>query len=328
MSESIQNHSQTAGPKADGNPIRRFAPIAAVAVAGVLIGAVAVGVSQQIAGKPHSDPTVEATTPVTPAQRDVQVSAFAAKMNVTIKSKFEAGKGLDVVSYTSGEGNHSGPSNGPLGGIFYHLPDGSFVAGQLFDPAGTLLTEAHFKQAWPDGPPTPESTADVAKALESIDPAAMTTVVKNGAPELYMIYEPHCGFCKKSHEMLKDQNVTVHYLPVAFLTQDSEALVAAMLKGGPGMMDKISDPALVPKLIAQYQGQAAEVRPLIEKNSQVMRLSGAQGTPVFLWKGKEGSGGVQRGFLDSEGMQKMLAQVAADQATPVAVSGPPAAATN
>lgn len=269
-----------------------------------------------LAGSGKTPAPVAQPVAAEPAARDAQRAAFAEKMGIAIKSKFDIGKGVELVSYTA--------KGGAEGGVFYHLADGTFVAGQMFDQTGTLQTDKHFKQAWPDGPPTPESTADLAGAMKLLDEAATATVAKGG-PEIYMLYEPHCGFCQKSFTDIQKLNVTVHYLPVTFLSQESEALAAAMLSGDPGVMDKINDPKYRAELIAKYQEKADEIRPLVEKNAQVMRLAGIRGTPAFLWKGKDGVGGVQRGYLDLEGLKAMVAQVAVDQDAKVADSGTAAA---
>src|SRR5699024_8277684 len=50
-----------------------------------------------------------------------------------------------------------------------------------------------------------------------------------GGPELYVLYEPHCPFCARLYYALQDKDVTVHYLPVAFLSPLSPKVVATLL---------------------------------------------------------------------------------------------------
>ncbi len=252
--------------------------------------------------------------PAAPTEdRDARIAAFASKVNIQMKSIIDLDKGVKLVSYTT--------DNGHQVGVFYSFPDGTYLAGQLYDTNGELLTDKHFAQAWPDGPPTPESGEDLAKAAEALTTAAYTTVEKKG-PAIYMIYEPHCGFCQKSYQVLKGLDVTVNYLPVSFLTPDSEALVAAMLSGEAGIMDKVNDPAQRQGLIDRFQAEGPKIRDKAEQNAQIMRLAGINGTPAFLWLGKDGKPGVQRGYLDESGLKQMLAQAAIDQGVEVAGTPP------
>ncbi len=255
--------------------------------------------------------------PAAPTEdRDARIAAFASKVNIQMKSIIDLEKGVKLVSYTT--------DSGKQGGVFYSFPDGTYLAGQLYDTNGELLTDKHFAQAWPDGPPTPESGADLAKAAEALTTAAVATVTKKG-PAIYMLYEPHCGFCQKSYQVLKNLDVTVNYLPVSFLTPDSEALVAAILSGEAGIMDKVNDPAQRQGLIERFQAEGPNIRDKAEHNAQIMRLAGISGTPAYLWVGKDGAPGVQRGYLDEAGLKEMLAQAAIDQG--VEVAGTPPVAT-
>lgn len=228
------------------------------------------------------------------------VDEFTARVGLLPVRMFPAQGGLTGIAYESKSGGN---------GLFYVLPDRSLVlAGQILSPSGENLSQAHYSESFPE-PETP--SVNLSDAFGQIDPTNLVTVDKGSATTIYKFYEPNCGFCMRSYEFLKDMDVNVHYIPVSFLSPESDPMIAAMYgeKNKVEVLDAFFE--RTPKrqeLINAYRdaGRSDETKARIAANKAVMAAFGVTGTPAFFWQKENGDIEIHRGFLPKAQFEALL----------------------
>lgn len=217
--------------------------------------------------------------------------------------------------------------------IYYTSSDGDFLLlGALIDREGSNVSARIKKalderQAGADAPAKPSNQGQVAdtnrqepggwkNALWQGVKDAPAVTVGDGSKDLYVFFEPTCGYCARLHHQLTDKDVTAHYLMVSFLSAESPAL-ASTLYALPD--DKIEDAVddLVMSTLAgsshqawrsKYGNQKAnmDVRGALSDNVQLMREAGASGTPAVVYRDSDGNVQVQKGMPQPAVLDRML----------------------
>lgn len=135
---------------------------------------------------------------------------------------------------------------------------------------------------------------------------AIKVVVGQGARQMVVFEDPNCGYCKKLEtELQKLSNVTIHVMPLAILSPDSETKLVNVLCARDKARTWVSSlqtgaaaaTCTDPKRIESAKKQIEEVRQLAQKLQ-------VTGTPTILYR----SGKRTNGFEPAEAIEAKLAE--------------------
>ncbi|QHS09120.1 thioredoxin fold domain-containing protein [Sinimarinibacterium sp. NLF-5-8] len=232
------------------------------------------------------------------------MATFAGKYNLEVLEVLPQDKGLWPVIISSNK----------QANVVYVNASGLISTGNLFDlasgeafmPPGLELAMKRHQDDL--------SRIDFAALSDDIKKAATVTADKGG-PELYMFYEPHCGYCMMTQAELEKHEVTIHYIPVTFLSEESQAIAGVMLNTPqdevPQMMHEVSQrgaQAGFAERGAQYAADA-DLHAALEHNNKLMGQMGFSGTPAFFFARPDGTWGTHNGALVGPPLETLLSEL-------------------
>ncbi|MEY2336567.1 thioredoxin fold domain-containing protein [Acidithiobacillus ferrianus] len=151
-----------------------------------------------------------------------------------------------------------------------------------------------------------------------------------GGPVIYEFVDPLCGYCHTMYNrevsMIAAGQLTVRYVPVAFVASQSKPIAADWLES--------SDPS---KTLADYEVDAfgpngnpqsfetaptAQVLTELHTNKQIMQSLGLNGTPASVYQLKNGEYGHIYGTISSRDMEKLLPELAVPKIASVSETAP------
>ena len=145
------------------------------------------------------------------------------------------------------------------------------------------------------------------------------TYIQDGhaGPIIYDFQDPNCPYCHVMYEheapLIRAGQLTVRYVPVAFLTPQSPAEAAAWLQSPHPLQalkhfETIVGPALrsgsyrsLPKVTP-----TAATRKNLRQNLDIMGETGFEGTPAILFRAKDGAIGRIPGAISEASLKKLL----------------------
>jgi hypothetical protein len=167
--------------------------------------------------------------------------------------------------------------------LVYTLAEGRLVMmGTLFDSLGASITEAHFR----------DQVFDARGAWARVGREIPVIKFPKAAPDVIGFFEPHCGACSAAMDQMEKDGITVNWVGLSFLSEDSprvlagildarkpwEAMTSALRARGPaGMKSWISEHPASDKTLARVTNELALA-------DSVMKQAGVRGTPTFLIK--------------------------------------------
>lgn len=175
--------------------------------------------------------------------------------------------------------------------VLYTTNDGStLISGAVLDVYGKNLTAEHAERFIPK-PDMTQAYAEIAK-----NATVIPTGNSKAKTTFYVFADPSCGYCHLAYKAFEvyGNDVQVNWIPVGFLAPDSTNKAAAALQG------KTTWGALMnQKTSGDYSSFVigAKAGKDVEKNTELMRKFGFQGTPGILWKGADGKIEVRKGMI-------------------------------
>jgi thiol:disulfide interchange protein DsbG len=134
-----------------------------------------------------------------------------------------------------------------------------------------------------------------------------TVTVGHGGRNIYEFFDPNCTYCRvafaKEQPFIKKGLLTVHYVPLGFLTSTSTAKSAAILQA------KNPASALRQDLMEMSPEGSGDIAPLlhpksstvaaIHHNATLLKRTGISIVPDLVFKDREGSVVIVRGIFPS-----------------------------
>lgn len=228
-------------------------------------------------------------------------AAFAADMPVQIKKAVDGGmkvvKEFDGPSglkgWVIGKGNHNV--------MVFTTHDGkTLIEGLLVGSDGANLSEYYAKKYVPK--------PDYSKEYESLTKAAsITTGSTNPKSTIYAFFDPNCIFCHLLWKELKPYEkagLRTIWVPVAFLKPSSVGIGAAILEAkNPAAAFERNEEKFVEKTetggIKPLAKPGAKTLNSLKANTMLMAQFGQGGTPLIVWKDKDGK------IQTAEGLPKL-----------------------
>ena len=156
--------------------------------------------------------------------------------------------------------------------------DNKLIIGSFINESGVNLTLKHEAEHVPK--------PDMNKIVKEIEAATyIQDGGDNGSNVVYVFLEPNCGHCRTFHEKaspLVDANkLTVKYVPVSFLTPESDRQLAYILGAdnpAKALRDFYKGKPLASAAVTK------RIREKLSRNSMLMQKAGFQGTPALIIK--------------------------------------------
>lgn len=213
--------------------------------------------------------------------------------------------------------------------VFYLSPDGeAVVAGEMFDmaaadPDARRVTLAQIRdipgvvptvdmrggRTPPQGPAaTPAAAAlDGAGVMEAIEGTAHGLVGRDGAPRVWMVFDPLCPHSVAAMEQMRPEieagRIQVALVPVPMLdpagTRPNTAAALSLLVGPGEAMGEgwatIVAAARARRPVTDGAPMPVEARARLEHNWSVARRLGVTGSPTLIWRRVDGAPAVHTG---------------------------------
>lgn len=301
---------------------RNILPLAASFAAGCVLVGVA-GLSMNRVSGPVVQPAIESftddagtKTSGTPAVNVAESDAMSPEAVVAALTPFTARYNLEVAQVLP-QTNGVYPvivTENKRASVIFVSADGLIIAGNLFSLKDGMDVKPEGLQTALQSVQERLSIIDFAALEAQIQNVAAVTVAKGG-PEIYMFYEPHCGYCMMNHAELSKHALTVHYIPVSFLSEDSLAIAGVMLntpaEEAEALMSSVAQRGAQTKFAkdgAQYR-EDEQVKVALERNNALMREMGINGTPAFFYKLPDGTWKSHNGVLQGPALESLLTQL-------------------
>ncbi|MCQ1060271.1 thioredoxin fold domain-containing protein [Photobacterium sp. ZSDE20] len=194
------------------------------------------------------------------------------------------------------------------GGREYHLywvhEDGFITGGHLLTTEGGNLTRKYEQRMTP--------ALDLSTNFDQLydEGVIFGSTDRDDSGAMYVIYEPHCGYCKNFHAELQpyiEQGLDLRLIPVSFLRANSPDIISAVANAEVPFealkrFDQTGQFDSVP-VTGQLRSQLAA-------NSNFMRDIGVRGTPGVIYKqdGQYVITGALRGNQLKNVADKLMAQ--------------------
>lgn len=273
---------------------------AAATVAAVALSACAPPMEEE---KPAvSEPTPEPTqlpvsTEVSPefAKVIAAMEKLASDVGGTLGESFDAGGNITGHVVTISEHDIR---------IAYSTADGSrIILGTIIDADGENLTAAHIEERTPK--------VDLEGPFSELEKLALATLTTGKTPStMRVIYDPLCGFCKELYRTMADNDIQVHWHPVAIMGPEAVSISA-------GMISKRDTPE---EVMTQAQSQSGQTelsaigldndaaRTAVDLNWAIASKTRVDGTPVVYWKDQDGTVKMVRGRPSAEDLAMIIEQ--------------------
>lgn len=210
--------------------------------------------------------------------------------------------------------------------IYYTTADGQYLLlGAVLDAAGKNVSAQH-QAGIPGGGGTAPAVAtgvsqQILKSVYAQMEAGDTITFGQGEPELYVIFEPNCPFCARLDRKLVnvDSDVTIHYVPVAFLSPLSPTVAAILLDSANPRpllddLEKIAwyEADMTP-FIDKHKPKHAlpDVSGLLRRNADLMRQAGISGTPAIFYRDSDGNVQLHKGVPRPAALDHIMAAIGA-----------------
>lgn len=173
--------------------------------------------------------------------------------------------------------------------LYYDNESDLIFSGAMIDKFGNNLSQQHYATQIPK--------RDYSNVLDMVQKSdSYITEGQESAPaEIYVFLDPECPHChtfwESTRKFVDNGSLKVHWLPVAFLTQDSLGKVAAFVQSedpvsGLNEGEKsFREGGLVPLKEEAIKDSTME---LADQNIQFMRSFDSNGTPTIVYKTTEG----------------------------------------
>jgi len=238
----------------------------------------------------QSPPLVSSTPAPAPGLSTPAVlTKLIATTGYTPVKKFSAPGGLTGWAMTKGPGQNI---------VVYTPADESIaIVGNLLAPDGKNITREHADAYG--------VKVDYSAALSTLSALPSNATIAQTPPKgttpngnkLFVFLDPNCGYCHLAYKALTpyvNAGLTVHWVPVAFLSKDS-ANKAAFLLNAPDKnkaleqlakhLDNRNDPTLAASVSITPSASHSSI---LESNRQHMNNFGFSGTPAFIYKHSSG----------------------------------------
>ncbi|MFK7160195.1 thiol:disulfide interchange protein DsbG [Marinospirillum sp. MEB164] len=192
--------------------------------------------------------------------------------------------------------------------LLYTTQDGEFlINGVVLDAQGQDLTRQHQRDylAQPDW-------SALASSHKITEPSLLTNEAGEtiSQRELYLFFDPLCPFSRLAWLALqpyREQGLTLHWIPIAYLQPDSRLQAAALLASADQAADQLHqlmrEPSTQLELdAAGIQAQAAA----LQDNMGLMRAFGLSGTPSWIWQDEQGQLNTHTGMLRLPRISELL----------------------
>lgn len=190
-------------------------------------------------------------------------------------------------------------SQGQQKHLFFTTADGrTLVVGALVDENGRNLVTQYADKYLPKQSDTEHS----ALWSEVVAAPAITVGAKGSQSKatLYAFFDPNCIYCYYAEKLLAPyykQGLTVHWIPVAFLKDDSAGKAAAILQSKEPAATFADNTRLYRKGGIRPAAPTAETSARLQANLVLMRKFQFSGTPSFVWKDKSGNVRTKPGMI-------------------------------
>ena len=196
-------------------------------------------------------------------------------------------------------------SNESREAVIYTTADGDLlIAGMLMTVQGENLTSKYSEEHIPK-----PDYSEAFKAFQK-DSEYVTLGDKKAKAEVFVLFDPNCGYCKVIHRLLAPSidagELKVHYVPVGILGPTSVDKSAALLES--------SDPAgYIAKAVSgtasadKAKNKATEAK--VQANNELMRKYGFTGTPAVLYSVKGPKGETVQVSMGLPNMPNLFSQL-------------------
>jgi thiol:disulfide interchange protein DsbG len=171
--------------------------------------------------------------------------------------------------------------------ILYTSPDGEIaIAGNMFDAKGTSFNKIYLDKYLPK-PDYEKMWA----AMASSAWVAQGPETKDAKSIMYVFEDANCGFCHLTWKALPpytQAGLQIRWIPVAFLAPDSMIKAAALLAAKDSNAAIAESHANFGKKLEGDSPVDDALKAKVDANAQLMEQWGFSGTPVLLYRDKEG----------------------------------------
>lgn len=202
--------------------------------------------------------------------------------------------------------------------LVYGSPNGEvMMVGAVLGKDGESLTADHMKLAGLTDPnaaaPKVAANTDVTEKWPDIQKAAFGTTGK-GDKTLFAFYEPHCGWCSKLVEAVGSRDITVKWIPVGFLQEDSGTVNAGFIREPDGTQYlhewlAASAQRRSAEFLARVGAVSPDERSRLQYNNELMANLGIDGTPAILVRDASGKIEIVRGMPTPQQLDAIVARL-------------------
>lgn len=259
--------------------------MAAIMTLGVCLVLVVVTLTQR-SQRSESDTSPQPSTPTL-------IKEIAGSWGGEITKSFPAGSGLTAHVVTISEFDVR---------VLYSTDDGQKVLiGDLLSAAGDSLSRKHSQENTPE--------IDFSQRFDTLLAAtAESSLITGTRPStLTVVYEPNCGFCRQFYQLASPTGIQVRWIPVGFLSDQSNHAAAALLEGR-GQADAVMAAAQTPEGVDQLAASNPAESKLadVAANWAALQSLGVNGTPTLIWRDQDGKVTVHRSMVQAEEWAKIM----------------------
>jgi thiol:disulfide interchange protein DsbG len=302
-------------PLPSATPPRSRATVVGIAAIAIAAGIVLGMVIPKLAPKTETPPA--ATGQLVPVPKDAKLVAGTDYPFALAKFIEKGGKLLGTINVGDGITGYLLEMEGQRS-LVYGSPKGEvMIVGAVLDKAGESLTADHMKLAGlsegATGQPAQAANTDVTDKWPEIQKAAFATTGA-GTKTLYAFYEPHCGYCAHLVEAVASKGITMKWIPVGFLTEDSGIMNAGFVRekdGSKYLQEWMA--ANARRDTGKFLSRVGDISPAekssLKFNNDLMASLGIDGTPAILVRDATGKVEVVRGMPTEPQLDAIIARL-------------------